>query len=165
MFHFVYLSYGEWDEVSTLRTNVRSTGSAYHWQTWWAYKRKALYEIISFSILSLWSSKSQNVFVPSLHIQKGLENLKAHVRSNGLRPRVHGNEKGIPHNGTPYVSLQHVVSFIENYAGREGLSLPGRVPGYKTIHRVKLLHTTTTKEDLWRCYKHAAEIGGYTVVG
>ena len=90
--------------------------------------------MISFSILSLWSSSSHNVFVPSLHIQKGLENLKAHVRSNGLRPRVRGNEKGIPHNGTPYVSLQHVVSFIENYAGREGLSLPGRVPGYKTIH-------------------------------
>ena len=43
--------------------------------------------------------------------------------------------------------------------------MPGRVPGYKTIHRVKLLPTATTKEELWRCYKHTAEIGGYTVVG
>lgn len=60
--------------------------------------------------------------------------------------------------------MQHVVSFIENYAGQEGLSLPGRVPGYKTIHRVKLLPTATTKEELWRCYKHAVKIGGYTVV-
>ena len=97
--------------------------------------------------------------------KKRLENLKAHLRSNGLSPRVHGNEKGTPHNRTPYVSLQHVVSFTENYAERDGLSLPGRVPGYKTFRRVKLLSTATTKAELWRCYKHAAEIGGYTVVG
>ena len=96
--------------------------------------------------------------------KKRLLNLKSHLRSNGLAPRVHGNQKGTPHNRTPHSSLQNVVSFIDNYAQREGLSLPGRVPGYKSF-RIKLLPTSTTKAELWRSYKHAAEVRGYTVVG
>ena len=67
--------------VSVLRTNVRSTGSAYHWQTRWAYKRKAWYETISFSILCSWSSSLQNdVFVPSLHIQKKTRESESSVK-------------------------------------------------------------------------------------
>ena len=96
--------------------------------------------------------------------KKRLLNLKSHLRSNGLAPRVHGNQKCTPHNRTPHSSLQNVVSFIENYAQRESLSLPGRVPGYKSFP-IKLLPTSTTKADLWRSYKHAAEVRGYTVVG
>lgn len=96
--------------------------------------------------------------------KKRLLNLKSHLRSNGLAPCVHGNQKGTPHNRTPNSSLQNVVSFIDNYAQREGLSLPGRVPGYKSF-RIKLLPTSTTKAELWRSYKHAAEITGDTVVG
>ena len=42
--------------------------------------------------------------------------------------------------------------------------MPGRVPGYKSF-QIKLLPTSTTKAELWRSYKHAAEVGGYTVVG
>ena len=96
--------------------------------------------------------------------KKRLLNLKSHLRSNGLAPRVHGNQKGTPHNRTPHSSLQNVVSFIDNYAQREGLSLPGRVPAYKSF-RIKLLPTSTTKAELWRSYKHAAEARGYSVVG
>ena len=96
--------------------------------------------------------------------KKRLLNLKSHLRSNGLAPRVHGNQKGTPHNRTPHSSLQNVVSFIDNYAQREGLSLPGRIPGYKSF-RIKLLPTSTTKAELWRSHKHAAEVRGYTVVG
>ena len=69
--------------------------------------------------------------------KKGLLNLKSHLRSNGLAPRVHGNQKGTPHNRTPHSSP---------YAQREGLSLPGRVPGYKSF-RIKLLPTSTTKAE------------------
>ena len=96
--------------------------------------------------------------------KKRLLNLKSHLRRNGLVPRVHGNQKGTPHNRTPHSALHNVVSFIDNYAQREGLSLPGRVPGYKSF-RIKLLPTSTTKAELWRSYKHAAEVRGYTVVG
>ena len=96
--------------------------------------------------------------------KKRLFNLKCHLRNNGLVPRVHGNQKSSPHNRTPHSSLQHVVSFIENYSQREGLSLPGRVPGYKSF-RIKLLPTSTTKAELWRSYKEAAEAAGFTVVG
>ena len=83
--------------------------------------------------------------------KKRLLNLKLHVRSNGLAPRVHRNQKSTPHNRTPHSSLQNVVSFIDNYAQEEGLLLPGRVPGYKSF-RMKLLHTSTTKAELWRAY-------------
>ncbi len=93
-----------------------------------------------------------------------LSSLKSHLKNNGLTPRVHGNTKCTPHNRTPFTSLKHVVTFIENYANQEGLSLPGRVPGYKNL-RIKLLPTSTTKAELWRSYKEAAQIGGYTVVG
>ena len=31
--------------------------------------------------------------------------------------------------------------------------------------RIKLLPTSTTKVEVWRSYKHAAEVRGYTVVG
>ena len=51
-----------------------------------------------------------------------------------------------------------------NYSQREGLSLPGRVPGYKSF-RIKLLPTSTTKAELQRSYKEAAEAAGFTVVG
>ena len=51
-----------------------------------------------------------------------------------------------------------------NYSQREGLSLPGRVPGCKSF-RIKLLPTSTTKAELRRSYKEAAEAAGFTVVG
>ena len=53
-----------------------------------------------------------------------------------------------------------VKYFIDNYAQREGLSLPGRVPGDKSF-RIKLLPTSTTRAELWRSYKHAAKVRGY----
>ena len=76
---------------------------------------------------------------------------------------VHGKTKSLPHNRTLHSSLQHVVSFIENYSQREGLTLPGRVMGYKSF-RIKLLPISTTKAELWRSPKEAAGAGGYTVL-
>ncbi len=96
--------------------------------------------------------------------KKRLSSLKSHLRSNGLTPRVHGNKKRTPHNRTTLASLQQVVTFIKNYAEQEGLSLPGRVPGYKNL-KVTLLPTSTTKAEVWRSYKDAATAGGYQVVG
>ena len=96
--------------------------------------------------------------------KKRLSNLKTQLRVNGITPRIHGNTKSKPHNRIPHTSLERVVTFIENYTEREGLSLPGRVPGYKSF-RIKLLPTSTSKAELWRCYTEAAEAGGYAGVG
>ena len=96
--------------------------------------------------------------------KKRLENLKYHLKSNGLTSRVHGNTKHAPHNRTPHALLKHVVTFIENYAERGGLSLPGRVPGYKSF-RIKLDPTSTSKADLWRIYKAATEDEGFKAMG
>ena len=86
------------------------------------------------------------------------------MENNGITSRVHGNTRRTPHNRTTHASLTHVVTFIENYAEREGLSLPGRVPGYKSF-RIKLLPTSTNKAELWRRYKDAAEEEGFEVMG
>ena len=72
-------------------------------------------------------------------------------------PDVHGKTKSLPHNRTLHSSLQHVVSFIENYSQREGLTLPGRVMGYKSF-RIKLLPISTTKAELWRSPKEATGV-------
>ena len=96
--------------------------------------------------------------------KKRLQNLKSHLENNGITSRVHGNTRRTPHNRTTHASLRHVVTFIENYAEREGLSLPGRVPGYKSF-RLKLLPTSTNKAELWRRYKDAAEEEGFEVMG
>ena len=76
----------------------------------------------------------------------------------------HEDRKSTLHNRTPHSSLQNAASFIDSYTQREGLSLPGRGPGCKSF-RIKLLHTSTTKAELWRLYKHTAEVRGYTLVG
>ena len=96
--------------------------------------------------------------------KKRLQNLKSHLQSYGFTSRVHGNTRRAPHNRTTLASLKHVVTFIENYAEREGISLPGRVPGYKSF-QIKLLPTSTTKAELWRAYKDAAVDRGYEIVG
>ena len=88
--------------------------------------------------------------------KKRLLNLKSHLRSNGLAPRVHRNQKGTLHNRTPHSSLQNVVSFIDNYAQEEGLLLPGRVPGYKSFRRTNM-QLKLEDIQLWdtqNLYKH-----------
>lgn len=95
--------------------------------------------------------------------KKKLQNLKSHLENNGITSRVHENTRRTPHNRTNHASLRHVVTFID-YAEREGLSLPGRIPGYKSF-RIKLLPTSTSKAELWKCYKDAAEDEGFEVMG
>ena len=79
---------------------------------------------------------------------KRLQNLKSHLQSNE-------NTRRAPHNRTTHASLKHVVTFIENHAEREGISLPGRVPGHESF-RIKLLPNSTSQAELWRSYKDAA---------
>lgn len=65
--------------------------------------------------------------------KKRLQNLKSHLQINGFTSHVHGNTRHASHNRTTHASLKHVVTFIENYAEHEGMSLLGRVPGYKSF--------------------------------
>ena len=82
---------------------------------------------------------------------KRLKALQSHYGSNGLTPRVHKNKKWLPHNTTPFLTVQDIVRFLLNLAQEQGLVLPGRVPGY---HRtdIQLLPSSTTKLAVWKKY-------------
>ena len=82
---------------------------------------------------------------------KRLKALQSHYGSNGLTPRVHKNKKRLPHNTTPFSTVQDIVQFLLNLAQEQGLVLPGRVPGY---HRtdIQLLPSSTTKLAVWKKY-------------
>ena len=55
--------------------------------------------------------------------------------------------------------IQGVVKFITNYATRNALVLPGRVPGFKRDD-VKLLPSSHTKTHVYGAYKASLENTG-----
>ena len=65
--------------------------------------------------------------------------------SNGLTTRVHGNAGRLPHNVTPFETIQNIVQFVSNYAEQNTLLLPGRIPKYKKDD-IKLLPSSMSKK-------------------
>ena len=65
--------------------------------------------------------------------------------SNGLTTRVHGNAGRLPHNVTPFETIQNIVQFVSNYAEQNALLLPGRIPKYKKDD-IKLLPSSMSKK-------------------
>lgn len=80
--------------------------------------------------------------------------LKTSCRRDGLMPRVHGNTKRAPANALTFEDVQHVVTFICNYAETHAILLPGRIPGYKRSD-LQLLPTSTTRHSVWKAYYNA----------
>ena len=80
--------------------------------------------------------------------------LKSSVRRDGLAPRVHGNTKRAPSNALSFNDIQHVVTFIVNYAEDHAILLPGRIPGYRRSD-LQLLPTSTTRHSVWKAYYNA----------
>lgn len=60
-------------------------------------------------------------------------------------------------------TLQHVISFLDNYAEEHAVALPGRVPGFKRSD-IKLLPSSATKASIHRLYEQSAESAGLPVV-
>ena len=71
--------------------------------------------------------------------------LKASYSASGLTTRVHGNTKHAPKNALKFEEIKNLVSFINNYAEKHAILLPGRIPGYKKDN-LQLLPSSTTKK-------------------
>ena len=52
-----------------------------------------------------------------------LDNIISHYQKEGLSTRIHGNVKRLPHNSIPFEEVQRVRTFIENFAGAQGIPL------------------------------------------
>ena len=86
---------------------------------------------------------------------KRLKNLFTSFQKQGILPRVHGNSKRLPPHTLSFSSVEHVVSFIVNYAEENSILLPGRIPGYKACD-MKLLPSSNSKKEIWRFYETAS---------
>lgn len=71
--------------------------------------------------------------------------LKAHLLTNGMEERRHGNIKRLPYNTLTLFDSQNAVKFIRSYAQSNAILLPGRIPGYKRDD-LQLLPSSTTKK-------------------
>ena len=66
--------------------------------------------------------------------------------ATGLTPRVHGNTRRLPKQ---LEEVKNLVTFLTNYAEKNAILLPGRIPGYKRDD-LQLLPSNTTKKVLFR---------------
>ena len=55
---------------------------------------------------------------------KTLKNLQHHLKENGVAPRTHGNCGRLPPNDFSFQTVNHIISFISNYAVVHGLPQP-----------------------------------------
>ena len=127
--------------------------------------RVAVSVLILLTLLSQRSSSlPENIFVSSLHIEKKrLFNQKCHLRNNGC-PRCPWKNKILAtQQNSTFFSATCCQLHRKLLSKREGLTLTGRVLGYKSF-RIKLLPIPTTKAELWRSPKEAAGAGEYTVL-
>ena len=51
--------------------------------------------------------------------------------NNGIEERIHGNKNHLAHNGFSTDELRNIVTFLQNYAEKNAILLPGKIPGYK----------------------------------
>jgi len=52
------------------------------------------------------------------------ENLKRHYKEHGIFPRSHGNKGKMPVGTCSMGTLQHVITFLDNYAEQHAVALP-----------------------------------------
>ena len=75
--------------------------------------------------------------------------IKASFLATGLTTRVHGNSRRVPKHALKLDEVKHVVTFLSNYAEKNAILLPGRIPGYKRDD-LQLLPSNTTKKVVFR---------------
>ena len=73
------------------------------------------------------------------------KNLKASYLATGLTARVHGNTKRQPKNALKMEEIKNLLTFLFNYAEKNAILLPRRIPGYKR-DTIQLLPSSTTKK-------------------
>lgn len=72
-------------------------------------------------------------------------NVKASFLASGLTTRQHGNTRRLPKHALKLDEVKNFVTFLSNYAERNAILLPGRIPGYKKDD-IQLLPSSTTKK-------------------
>ena len=72
-------------------------------------------------------------------------NVKASFLASGLTTRQHGNTRRLPKHALKLDEVKNFVTFVTNYAERNAILLPGRIPGYKQDD-IQLLPSCTTKK-------------------
>ena len=82
------------------------------------------------------------------------EALKDHVREFGVTPRKHKLCKKQPANAFSLEDTKRIVTFIVNYAERQAVSLPGRIPGFKRDD-ILVLPCSQKKKEVWQLYHHS----------
>ena len=82
--------------------------------------------------------------------------LKDHYDQHGICARSHGNTKRLPENTLPKSAIEDVHTFLVNYVEENGITLPGRIPGFKSDD-VKVLPSCETRMSVWRAYDTVCE--------
>lgn len=82
--------------------------------------------------------------------------LKEHYEKHGICPRQHGNTKRLPENTLSQSTVEDLHSFLANYVEENAITLPGRIPGFKSDD-IKILSSSETKMSVWRVYSSACE--------
>ena len=77
--------------------------------------------------------------------------LKEHYEKHGIYSRSHGNTKRLPENTLPKSAIEDVHTFLVNYVEENAITLPGRIPGFKSDD-VKVLPSCETRMSVWRAY-------------
>ena len=89
--------------------------------------------------------------------------LKEHYELHGIFPRTHRNTNRLPENTLPYSTIEDVQAFLLNYVEENAITLPGRIPGFKSDD-VKVLSSSETKMSVWQVYKSVCETSNKQVV-
>ena len=89
--------------------------------------------------------------------------LKEHYQTYGICPRIHGNTKRLPENTLSQATVEGVCTFLTNYVEENAISLPGRIPGFKSDD-IKVLSSSESKIGVWRVYEAACVASDVRVV-
>lgn len=82
--------------------------------------------------------------------------LKEHYEKHGIALRQHSSTKLLPENTLPQSTIEDVYLFIANYVEENAISLPGRIPRFKS-DEVKILPSSETKIGVWHVYETACK--------
>ena len=74
--------------------------------------------------------------------------IKKNFLEYGLETRIHGNSRKRPHNSLTWDMIINIVKFIQNFAERNAILLPGRIPTHKRDD-IKLLPSSDSKKVLY----------------
>lgn len=88
-----------------------------------------------------------------------LKRIGNHLDSHGISVRKHGNAGKSPKHALTISDMNSVISFLNSYANKNGLPLPGRMQHYRNA-KVVLLPSDKTKADIYEQYNSVApELG------